>query len=225
VRISLSDQSIQFSNGRVIGYNKLINTLPLPEFVRLANAPREILDAASNLSCSSLLLINVTANHAATQPFHWMYVYDEDMLSTRINIVERLSPNNAPTGKTGIQVEVYDSPHRKLNQPDYEIANTVCKELISMGLIKDIESVHTNRVKWANVIFDHPRKKNQEIILNWLEQFGLKREFDDLEPMTDWNNSSTVDLGELILAGRFGQWKYFWTDDCVLRGKVIAESV
>ena len=32
-------------------------------------------------------------------------------------------------------------------------------------------------------------------------------------------------VGDLILAGRFGQWKYYWTDDCVLRGKYISEAI
>jgi hypothetical protein len=27
-----------------------------------------------------------------------------------------------------------------------------------------------------------------------------------------------------MLAGRFAQWKYFWTDDCVLRGRQLAEA-
>ncbi len=45
-------------------------------------------------------------------------------------------------------------------------------------------------------------------------------------PLTDW--SSTADkekLGSLIMAGCFGQLKYFWTDDCVLRGQAIAKSL
>lgn len=225
VRINLNDRLIHFANGETSKFRKLINSLPLPEFVRLANAPREVLNAAGKLSCTSLLLINVTANHSAKKPFHWMYVYDEDKLSTRINFIELLSPNNAPKGKTGIQVEVYESPHLQINRPDHEIASIVCDELKQMGLIQEIESVHTNRIQWANVIFDHARRENQEIILNWLVSFGLHREPDDLEPMTDWETKQSIELGEIILAGRFGQWKYFWTDDCVLRGRFIAESV
>ena len=41
-----------------------------------------------------------------------MYVYDEDKLSVRISFTEKFSPNNAPPGKTGIQVEVYGSEYR-----------------------------------------------------------------------------------------------------------------
>jgi hypothetical protein len=33
----------------------------------------------------------------------------------------------------------------------------------------------------------------------------------------------SVEIGDLALAGRFGQWKYFWTDDCVLRGYALAQ--
>ena len=74
----------------------------------------------------------------------------------------------------------------------------------------------------ANIIYDHPRRENQNIVLQWLENYELIRELDDLEPMTDWNNLKTKKLRDLALAGRFAQWKYFWSDDCVLRGRYLA---
>ena len=32
-----------------------------------------------------------------------------------------------------------------------------------------------------------------------------------------------IEIKDLALAGRFGQWKYYWTDDCVLRGKKLSD--
>jgi len=93
-----------------------------------------------------------------------------------------------------------------------------------MELIESAETVHTQYIKYANVIFDKKRRDAQNIVLSWLEQFGLVRESDDLDPMTDWSTSVNVDRGKLALAGRFGQWKYFWTDDCVLRGKQFGKN-
>jgi hypothetical protein len=62
-----------------------------------------------------------------------------------------------------------------------------------------------------------------DVIWTWLESKGLTREEDDLHPLTDWDiKKSTSTLGSIAMAGRFGQWKYFWTDDCVLRGKWLA---
>jgi hypothetical protein len=43
--------------------------------------------------------------------------------------------------------------------------------------------------------------------------------------MTDWDTKPEKPLGNIILAGRFAQWKYYWTDDCVMRGKYIADNI
>ncbi len=99
-----------------------------------------------------------------------------------------------------------------------------------MGLVKNkeaIEEVNTKKIKYANVIFDHNRKPALEKIFDYLSEFGLVRENDDLDAATDWNKKLASDekLGSLILAGRFGQWKYYWTDDCVMRGLHISKSV
>lgn len=222
-RIDLEKKLVHFTNGKEHHYTKLINTLPLPVFIRCAtNAPPNVRQAAECLSCTSLLLVNVTANHSARQPYHWLYVYDEDKLSTRVNQLELLCPNNVPVGKTGLQVEVYSSRYRPFHCSHAEIAGTVVGELQEMGLIHAAESVHTQFIPYANIIFDHSRREAQETILNWLERYGLQRESDDLEPMTNWKQHAGVGLGVVTLAGRFGQWKYFWSDDCVLRGQSIA---
>ena len=222
-QIDLDEKLITFASGRKHSYQRLVNTLPLPEFIKLAiNVPEEVIEAAEALCCSSLLLVNVTANHPPRQAFHWLYVYDENKLSTRINQIGLLSPNNAPKGKSGVQVEVYASRYRPLPADHDDVARTVVAELQEMGLIDTPESVHTNFIPYANVVFDHKRRAAQEVVLSWLERFGLCREPDDLDPMTDWAASEPMQIGALALAGRFGQWKYFWTDDCVLRGRQIA---
>ena len=158
-----------------------------------------------------------------------MYVYDLEKYSTRITCMESLSPGNGVPGQTGIQVEVYFSDSKPKTESDENIAKKICGELIEMGLVKnhsEILDVHTRWVPWANVICDHQRKEKLDNILSWLEQFGLSREHDDLAPMTDWNLKAeeNVKFGNIALAGRFGQWKYFWSDDCVMRGKTVAEK-
>jgi protoporphyrinogen oxidase len=222
-QINLKERVVSFVNGKQHHYEKLISTLPLPELIRVAiDVPTDVRQAAEALCCSTLLLVNVTANHPAKHPYHWLYVYDEDKLSTRINHIELLSPHNAPAGKTGIQVEVYASRYKPFPASHSEIARTVVDELQEMGLIDTLESVHTHCIPYANVIFDHRRRAAQNTVFSWLEQFGLQREDDDLEPMTMWEKVKPQSPGGLALAGRFGQWKYYWSDDCVLRGKQLA---
>lgn len=230
IRIDLKEKRVKLTNGEFVFYDKLVNTLPLPTFISLCNVPNNLDRAVRQLNCSSVLILNIMANHPTKRKENWMYVYDEDKYSTRINCTELLSSNNAPQDKTGVQVEVYFSDKYPLKESIPVIVEKVCDELIGMGIVESkshIENVFTKQIRWANVIFDKNRKIAQEEIFFWLEEFGLVREIDDMKPMTDWNSKfeEKTKLGDLILAGRFGQWKYYWTDDCVLRGKFIAENL
>lgn len=228
--ISFDKKELLFSDGEKAVYEKLINTLPLPELIINSDAPDDIKAQAKKLKCSQVLIINVVVNHRAPLSNQWIYIYDKDMYSTRISFTELLSPNNGEPGKSGIQVEVYFSDYRPLTETIESIEQKVLDELVTMKLAASreaIENFHSKWINWANVIFDVERIEAQEAVFDWLETKGLLREQDDLEPMTDWDNktASGQSLGEIILAGRFAQWKYYWTEDCVLRSVFISESV
>jgi hypothetical protein len=150
------------------------------------------------------------------------------MLSTRITQIHHLSPNNCPDGSIGIQVEVYESKLKPFHLSHDEIASIVANEVAKMGLIHSVESiqsVHTQYVPYANVIFTERRRESQEVVLDWLAGYGLTREDDDLEPMTDWDNVPDLKPSALYNAGRYAQWKYFWTDDCIMRGLQISSAL
>ena len=234
VSIDLTRREVGLADGSSVIFDQLINTLPLPVFVAAClDVPKHVADAARKLSCTQLLLVNVAAPHPCLRPENWLYVYDADMLSTRINFTESLSPNNAPDGWTGVQTEVYFSRHRPLPCAPEQVSERVEAELIEMGIIDPARFQtgksshrHIKYVPWANVIFDHSTAPALDLIWSWLETHGLRREADDLHPLTNWETlmpSPHQNPGSLVMAGRFGQWKYYWTDDCVLRGKRISE--
>lgn len=223
-KIYLGSKSIELDNGAIVPYEVLINTLPLDQFVSLAHeAPTSVRMAASRLNCTSVLLVNITGTCKEPAPYHWLYVYDTNYLSTRITQNQKLSQSNMPPGKVGLQVEVYYSKYRPLPGTHEEIAKKVASEVISMKLVDTVEKSHTRQIDYANIIFDHERKDSLNIILNWLKNFGLERNTQDLKPMTNWNEDDDSKIGSIVLAGRFGEWKYHWSDDCILRGKQIYE--
>ncbi|OYU44407.1 MAG: hypothetical protein CFE44_13110 [Burkholderiales bacterium PBB4] len=226
VSIDLVSRLVLTADGREWHYESLINTLPLPVFVSLCvQSTEEMKRAASELDCSRLLLVNVSAPHPTRRPEHWLYVYDEDMISTRINFTESLSPGNAPEGHTGIQVEIYSSRYRPWPGDEDQIKAKVVEELVRMKLLDSAEvgKAFVRRTDWANVIFTTGTSGLLDLIWKGLEPFGLLRELEDLSPLTEWSGSEAPAFGPLIMAGRFGQWKYFWSDDCVLRGRQIGE--
>ncbi|MBA2667056.1 MAG: FAD-dependent oxidoreductase [Trueperaceae bacterium] len=226
--VSFADRRLLFANGASVTFDRLVSTLPLPVLIERSDAPFAVREAATELLCTSLLVVNVTADHPTARPENWVYVYDEDKHATRINCTEKLSPHNAPDGKTGIQVEVYFSKEKPLAESHHDVAAKVCRELVEMGMIESmdrIESVHTQWLRWANVAFDLPRRDALRTVLDWLEGHGLAREADELAPVDDWDTKlgAAAPTGQsIILAGRYAQWKYYWTDDCVLRGADVA---
>jgi protoporphyrinogen oxidase len=84
------------------------------------------------------------------------------------------------------------------------IAERVATELVEMGVVDSLDSVislNTRHVSWANVIFDHDRRPALEVVNRFLDAVGVLR------------------------AGRFAEWKYLWTDGCVLSGRSAAHKL
>jgi protoporphyrinogen oxidase len=199
--------------------------MPLPELINvIKDVPGHVKYAASQLKCTYLLLVNVFLEHEPVVPHHWFYVYDKEKLSTRISQPNLLAPLSAPSHKSMLQVEVYGSSEKPFDKSFDEIKNKVKNEIVQMGLAKNLEAVGnvtSQFVPYANVICDLNRRNALDVILSWLGNFGLEREKNDLDAVDEWGDNDNQALGSLILAGRYGQWKYYWTDDCVLRGKKI----
>ena len=229
--IDLSKKTVKTKTGETYTYNTLINTMPLPIFLNRCLQTKEKLSEEINLlDCSKLFLINIEVPAPRKRSDNWIYVYDENLLSTRINFIESLSINNTPEGYSGIQVEVYINGKNKLESTKSELGSLILDEMVTMGLIdaKILPDCKYSivEVPWANVIFNLTTKQSLEKIWNELTQWGLVREAQDTNPISDWEKEKKQKtLGSLIMNGRFGQWKYFWTDDCILRGKQIGDII
>ena len=205
VHVNFTKRELGFEDGLRTSYDKLVSTIPLPVLIGCSeDAPADVREATALLRCTNFLLVEVTANHPTKREAHWMYVYDEDKLSTRISVTERFSPHNAPSGMTGISVEVYGSPYRPVPSDHAEVARRVQLELIEMGLVESKEAVRSVQVRyvpWANVIFDHDRRPALERVSGFLESVGV------------------------ACLGRYAEWEYLMTHDCVVGSKQIAEEV
>lgn len=228
--VDLDGRRVRLSTGELLSYSSLVSTLPLPRFVGLVSGvPSSVLEAAETLTCTELVLVEVEVPRPCPRPEHWIYVYDEDKWSTRITVGERLSASNAPPGFSAVQVEVYFSRYRPRAIGLEALAGEVLLELAEMGLAAppgtDGQRVWTRQVPWANVLYDHETRGALDHVLRFLETKGLLREHDDLAPMTDWSAARDLPASPLMLAGRYGQWKYFWSDDCVLRGRELARRL
>lgn len=207
VRIDPKKRQIEFRDEEKVEYDRLISTMPLPELIKActpSGVPSEVAQAAEALLCTSLVLVDVAANRADLSPNHWFYVYDEDLSISRGHFPHLLAPSNAPDGCGSIQLEVYHSRHRPLPCEPAALPERVVKELIHMKILHSADDVRWARerqVSYANVVFDHHRNDALAVILPWVEAQGI------------------------IVAGRYGEWGYHWTDDATRSGWAAARKI
>ena len=78
VEIDFSNRKIMFTNGHEETYERLISTIPLPELVRLSDAPQDVKEASQRLACTSVILVNITVPKPLRPPCDWFYIYDSE---------------------------------------------------------------------------------------------------------------------------------------------------
>jgi protoporphyrinogen oxidase len=122
-----------------------------------------------------------------------------------VHFPHMLAPSMAPAGKGSIQAEVYFSRKRPLDASPQEVASRAVDEFVRMGILRNREEVIFARpqvVDYANVVFDHNRAAALAEIKPFIEE-----------------------RCGIVLAGRYGEWDYHWTDDATNAGWKAAATI
>lgn len=204
VRVDWRDRVVHLRGGGDITYDHLVATMPLPRLVAaMDDVPERVRSAAARLLCTSVTLVDFALNTPPSVEAHWLYVYDEDMLTARCSQPHLLGQGTVPGGCGAVQAEIYSSPHRPLALSDEAIGDRVCGELARMGLLDGVDVLwrRVRTIPYANVVFDHRRAEAVDTIRDWVEG-----------------------VAGVALAGRYGRWEYLWTDGAVRSGWRAAEG-
>lgn len=203
VALDTKNRWILFDSGRKEHYDLILFTIPLPELVKaVRNVPTGIAEATGRLRCTSLKFINVCYGLPSPLREHWAYFYDEDMPSSRLSFFSNMSESNAPVGCSALQFEVpytKDRPH-----PSSNIADLVLSRYARMEpsfRISEISDCFEDGIDYGYVVFDHNRSAALGEIKSWLGDQGIR------------------------VGGRYGEWDYLWSDQCILKAKEIVEAV
>jgi protoporphyrinogen oxidase len=196
---------IRCANGEEAGYDTLVSSLPLPELIRrIPQTPLDVRQAADRLSCSSVVLVSLGVDRADLSPFHWFYIYDEDIPFARVNLPHNVAPTCAPEGCGGIQAEIYFSRYKPLWASIEELTEQTIAGLTRIGVLRPDDTIlarDARIIRYANVIFDHDRRPALDVVHGFLKDQNIH------------------------YCGRYGEWAYFWTDDAILSGKHVAERI
>lgn len=205
VQLQPKEHLIALSDGRRFRYDHLVNTMPLPELIKLIGnqAPEEVRAAARGLRHISVRCVNIGVKRTDVTDKHWIY-YPEDSIFHRIFVQGNASPNcNAPGG-FGITCEISYSPTKPLAVDGQALIDRCIADCIKVGMLReDDEILVANQVDmpYAYVLYDHARAENVATVRTWLSQH------------------------DIVLAGRYSEWEYYNSDHAFIAGKKAAETV
>ena len=202
VKIDTKAKIVSFADGTKTEYDNLISTLPLPEIVKmLDDVPVDVLRAAQDLKYTSGYMVSLGFNKPDIAKYLWFYIYDEDILASRVYSPNLKSADNVPKGCSSLQAEIFFANGSAIPDKELVLKNTVDK-LVEMQVCKpeDIVVKDIRFEKYANVIFDKDIYKNREIVLEYVKSLGI--------------NS----------IGRFGKWEYMWTHQAYADGMSVVKG-
>ena len=196
--ICLNKKKVTLFNGDEFEFDNLINSIPITELCKLIkDIPTTVLEASKKLNYTSGYLVSLGFNKPDIMKKLWFYIYDKDILASRVYSPSMKSSDNAPKGCSSLQAEIYFNKGVKFDKTNQEILDQTIDDLIKIGLFKKedliVKDIRTE--KYANVIFDHHIYLNRKIVLDYLED------------------------NKVISVGRFGEWDYLWSDQSMLSGR------
>lgn len=199
IKIALQKHKIYFDDGTSYGFDKLISTLPLPEIVKIIDCtPKEVLAAASRLHWTCGYQVSLGFNKPDIAKYLWFYIYDQDVLASRVYSPNLKSDDNVPEGCSSYQAEVFFDCKSDLPSKETVLENTLqsLKRICNFSE-KDLVVCDIRFEPYANVTFTQNIYVDRQIVLDWLDSNGI------------------------LSIGRFGKWDYLWTHQAFETGEKV----
>jgi protoporphyrinogen oxidase len=204
VAVDTAARRVRFASGAEVGYERLISTIPLPRLVEImADVPGEVREAAASLYATEIDLVSVGIARADVSPSLWFYIYDPEILASRVYSPSWKSPGNAPAGHSSLQFEIYSSRVAPQTRSVAELTENCLAAMEEMGIARrdEVVLVHHKKLPYGNVVFDLGMEERRNLVRDWVRAQGI------------------------VLAGRFAEWDYLWSNQCFMSGRRAAEAV
>jgi protoporphyrinogen oxidase len=205
-RVLPNSRKVVLDDGSTYEYGQLVSTIPLPKLIGMLDPrklPTAVRAAAAQLRHVSVRCVNLGIGREHLTDKHWIY-YPEDSVFHRIFVQGNASPHcNAPGG-FALTCEITYSPSKPLPCEGEALIERCIADCIRVGMIRaDDAVIARNQVDmpYAYVVYDHARKRNVELIRDWL-----------------------LDQ-DIHLAGRYSEWEYYNSDHAFIAGRNVVERL
>lgn len=187
-------------------YEALVSTIPIPGLVRaLSDAPPAVGQAAEALQHRSLVTVMLGIDRPNLNDFSWVYFpRPEDGRFNRISFPSNFSDRVAPEGMSSAVAEITCLEGDEVwSARDADLVEHVVERADALGVFRreDVTASRIARTRHAYVVFDRAHRRNLDLVNAYAAKRGIR------------------------LLGRFGQFDYINTDQCILRGLALASEL
>jgi len=184
-------------------YDRIVSTIPIPDLVRaLEDPPSEVATAAGRLVHRSLVTVMLGVDSPHLNDFSWLYFPSpEDGLFHRVSFPSNFSDRVAPPGCSSAMAEITCNVADEVwSLSDAALIEHVTAKLHERGIVsrQEVRLGRVARTRHAYVVFDRDHRRNLDLATAYLARCGID------------------------LLGRFGQFEYINTDQCILRALDLA---
>jgi protoporphyrinogen oxidase len=149
---------------------------------------------ASRFVATSIDLVSIGIDSPKEFPL-WLYIYDDDILASRVHSPSRKSPDNVPAGCSSLQFEIYTRGTESRFTKEQVLENT----RFALGKLRlcdpaQVRFYDHRRLNYGNVIFYRSMESDRAVVLAYAAEHGVAS------------------------CGRFGKWDYLWSNQSLVSG-------
>ncbi|MGE5307953.1 MAG: protoporphyrinogen/coproporphyrinogen oxidase [Deltaproteobacteria bacterium] len=183
--VDLKNRKIRLASGEWERYDRLISTMPLPEWAGKTSLPADIRQCVKRLRWTSITCVNLGVRSRREERRHWIYFPQKDIPFYRVGFSHRLSGRNAPAGTHSLYVEI-SRPGTGTCDRGHSLG-TIVRRLRDCGCLDAKDTVVESDIcdiPYGYVVYDRQRTPSVEKIKDFLARHGV------------------------VCLGRYGSWEY-----------------
>ena len=184
-----------------------VSTMPVSSLVKALRPrpPEDVLAAADSLKFRAMIFLFLTVEKESISDDHWIYFPERDVVFNRVSEMRNFTPDAAPARRTSLTVEITCDPDDEVwNMPERELYERSIAGLVDVGLVR------------AEQVVDHffARTRNAYPTYDLNFEINLGKLAYHL-----------AGLGNLVVCGRQGLFRYINQDHAIEMGFCAAEEI
>ncbi|HHZ00548.1 MAG TPA: LPS biosynthesis protein, partial [Tissierellia bacterium] len=201
ISIDIKNKEVILSNGQVVQYDNLINTIPFHKFLMLFNNDK-YLQLSLKLSYNKVLVFNLGFNKKSTyNKEHWIYFPDKNINFYRVGFYD----NILGTDKLSMYIEIGYPKNTVIDQKEIDKQLMLTLENLNKARIIDD---NFKLEEYVSIIMDPAY-----VHINTDTDMEIKKIMAELQQ------------NQVYSIGRYGGWTYCSMEDCMIEAKELAEKL